>query len=167
MSDPRKGTSTADQMSTGALEPGISAWTCACGAVNNDIRTKCRSCGAARRGTPCPVPGCRFWREQNIRMKTIRPTIHVLKSEMDLAAAAYDKAKDAYHTALKAAYHLKVGDIIVSTKGALAKVDTVYVQYGEVCHSAAMQKKDGTFGERLVPIWRDEWKAAVLQEKAA
>lgn len=93
---------------------------------------------------------------------TSRPAIHVLKNEMDLAAAAYDAAKDAYHAALKAAYHLKVGQIIVSTKGALAKVDTVYVKYGEVRHSAVMQKKDGNFGERPVPIWRDEWKAATL-----
>ena len=81
------------------------------------------------------------------------------------AQAAYAGARAAYHAAVCAACPFRVGDIIQSTDGKLAKVTKVYVQFGRARMIAVEQKKDGTFGMRTAALWRQEWDNPQLHSR--
>lgn len=69
-------------------------------------------------------------------------------------------AKAAYHAALIAASPYKVGNIVRSVKGDVAKVVRVFVKWDlaqAAQFAAVMKKKDGSWGEREVSAWRGEW----------
>lgn len=74
------------------------------------------------------------------------------------AQLAEHVAKMLYHDAMVKAFPLKIGDVIRSSNGAIAKVSRVFVKWDRnVEFAAVMKKKDGTWGEREVPAWRTEW----------
>ena len=83
-----------------------------------------------------------------------------LKSEVRAAKINYDRARSQYEAALAATHPLKPGDVIRSTKGNLARVDRIIIKFASPRVIAFMQKKDGTFGQREAPMWRDEWEKA-------
>lgn len=85
------------------------------------------------------------------------PTIAELKAAKDAAHSAYVQATLALNAAIKDAFPIKEGDILMSTDGQLAQVHGLQVNYGTVKVIAYLQKKDGTYGQRVAPLWRNEW----------
>jgi hypothetical protein len=90
-----------------------------------------------------------------------------MKADVEAAHAAWLAAKAAYDAALVAAFPFRVGDIIRSTDGRLARVYAIYVSSAGPRWAAALQKKDGTFGKLDASHWRNEWRAATLHERPA
>ena len=88
-----------------------------------------------------------------------------LRVRMVEAEAAYAGARDAYHAALCAAYPFRVGDIIQSADGKLAKVTKVYGRYSGVQMNAVAQNKNGVFGMRVANLWSAEWKYPQLHSR--
>ena len=94
------------------------------------------------------------------------PKIEALRIAAHTAHAAYVNAQRAYEQAKCDTYQFQVGDIIKSAKGATAKVTALAVRYGYVRPDAVLQKKDGTFGTRMAPMYRDEWRNPTLHQRA-
>lgn len=66
-------------------------------------------------------------------------------------------AEQAYHAELIAEHPIKVGDILRAEHGEEAKVIGLRVEYGVVKVRAVPRRRDGTWGEREVPMWRTVW----------
>ena len=92
--------------------------------------------------------------------------IEALRLRRDEAYGTYLRAETALKQALVAAYKWQPGDILKSNKGVLARVEKVSVRRDEVEIYSVLLKKDGTFGKREAPFWRDEWRNATLHSRA-
>ncbi len=90
-----------------------------------------------------------------------------LKDAADAAEVESRKTKAAYVAALRAAHEFQPGDIIKSAKGDFARIVSLAVDWGlKIKPVAVAQKKDGSFGIREVSLWRPEWEAATLHQRA-
>lgn len=80
--------------------------------------------------------------------------LHLVTLQWDL----YHEARREYEWRLIAAFPFKVDDIIRNGNGERAKVWIVYVMHSEVHWRAIKQKKDGTFGHRIVESYTRGWR---------
>ena len=92
--------------------------------------------------------------------------IEAAKRRVEATRGAYVAAVNELDALLKATCPFQPGDLIRSTSGTVAKVTEIRIRYDRIETVAVRQKKDGSFGVREVPMWRGEWKNAVLHEKS-
>lgn len=88
---------------------------------------------------------------------TVEEEIEVLKQRADEARQTAEILRKRYEDAAIAAYPIKVGDVIRSAKGSLARVTAVYLSYGVVKWAGVLRNSDGIFGKRPAPYWMHEW----------
>ena len=91
------------------------------------------------------------------RKKPSQAQIKDLKARVGDCEVKLRAARQALDEALCDALDYRRGDIIQSKTGELAKVVHLYVRNDIGRIDAVMKKKDGTWGERLVSLWRHEW----------
>lgn len=91
--------------------------------------------------------------------------IGAIEQRVRLARKELNAATDALFEAQVEAHPFKIGDIIKSTKGGLARIERFVHFFGGITPIAVAQKKDGTFGVKPVPMWRTEWVNATLHER--
>ena len=94
--------------------------------------------------------------------------VQALRRAMEQAETEFKCARDAYHEAVRAEHPIKVGMVIKSTEGVLAKViridvhemlDKAYVRV-----VAVMQKQSGEWGTRRAATWRPQWENSTIVE---
>lgn len=85
------------------------------------------------------------------------PEIVRLYGKAQEAKREWEEHVRAYEAALCKAFPFKVGDVIKSSKGLVARVERIFCWYGRAKMVAVLRKKDGTFGVREASLWRQEW----------
>ena len=68
------------------------------------------------------------------------------------------KPRPRYNAALIEEYPLKVGDVIRSSSGKIARVENVFVKWDSIKVFAVLRNADGNFGKRAASMWAREWE---------
>ena len=103
----------------------------------------------------------------SIDLDALKAAWHAARTVTSDASEAERTARGNYEDALLDTSRLQPGDIVRSKLGVEAQVAYLVVSFGTIDVAVVLRRKNGTWGERVVPSWRERWNDAELIHRPA